>query len=255
MMPQPNSDRLKAARALRHGYPPWFLPEIADRVLEACTFEVDADVAKECFMQCRVVTGIGREAYRSFIVDKKYLTFWQTGPTWHKKFHPDPVQGRQFNDLRLFGARAENTVFAMLIQEGPVFSGLPYGTKEDLLDYLTNYAHNGKVLEWYDDVLDNATFTYGDSQQNIIAFDFDPEALWGYCLAMQFTLCFRNGEEDLGSPFFNKLRESLLTQWSEDQITPVLSASFLGCGMERNPYFEIQLHSGVVPDDMKRIYV
>ncbi len=96
---------------------------------------VEPDEVEDVQRGCKLLTAMDGKAYRSFVVDGQYLTFWQTGPTWHYKYSDNPTAGRQFNDLRLYGQIGENTAYAVLSAPVGHFS-LPYGSPEELLRYV-----------------------------------------------------------------------------------------------------------------------
>ena len=237
---------LEQAREKRHHYPPWFRTKEVDEFLALCVSEiaeggVDADVV---FSPCGIVTMMRGENFREFVTTGKYLTFWQTGATWHTRYSADPKAARIYNDLRLFGQRAEDTAFA-LVMNGDGFQ-IPYDTNQNLRKYLTAYGDSGKLVQWKREVLEDATFTYGDCQQNIIAFEFSPENLMGYSLAFRYML-FRAMRRRLKG--YDRLDDFFMFH-SNDEVYQSCGAAFLSAGQVVNPYFEIQIHRPLTPEDM-----
>ena len=241
------------ARALRHGYPEWFNSDIPDYVMERLSDMIPEESGDEAFNDALLVTAMSGESYRSFVMDGEYLTFWQTGPTWHHKYSPDPEAGREWNDLRLFGQVAEFTAFALIVCPKAPYN-IRYGDKAGLLNYLQSYAPHGKVIEWKDDVLEGSTFTYGDCQQNIVVWDFSPLALMAYVAAVSMTAMMTNPfSQETPPAFIKELSEELEERWDRMTIAQSCAAAFLSCGYERNPYFELQIHRSLKPSDIKRI--
>jgi len=244
--------RLSEARKARSGYTDWMEPEVADMVLAECAKQVNVEVANGIFNSCAAITMMSSDAYRGFLMDDEYRSFWQVGETWHGKYTDDPRGARLFNDMRLFGEKAQDVTFAALLCPSLDF-GLPYADVASLLGYLAQYANgNGKLITWHPDVMEDASFTYGDSHQNIMAFPFSPVNLVAYSLAMSFSrwLTF----PPIVSPdFFNQLHTQCLCNFPPQTVVQSCVAAFLAGGVEVNPYFELQIHGTLRGEDVQRV--
>jgi hypothetical protein len=156
--------------------------------------------------------------------------------------------------LRLFGQKAEYTAYAVLTFIAPPYASFfPYAEADEVLDYLQCYSgKGGKMIEWEKDVLEAATFTYGDSQQNILAFDFSPQALLAYVEAVRMTRWLM-GVNDMNDYVALVVKE-LLELWDVKEVTRNCYMAFIASGkVARNPYFELQLHQPLTPDKIKRL--
>jgi hypothetical protein len=210
----------------RHHYPEWLDPATVDAYVDR--YE---SIAQEPQYEQRVFTGMPSEALESFLETGEYKTFWQTGPTWHTKYHPAPHYGREFNDMRLYAQKALKTVYGVLLPEegNTELQMLPrhYGYQEDIKNYLRSHSGTDevKIIQWKPQVLQRyTTFCYGDSQQNAMVFEYSRkrhEALDKLLYLLEYQR---------GHPLFNVLLEP-----------------------KRNPYYEVQMHEGVTPEDIQNV--
>ena len=244
--------RLSKARKTRSGYTDWMEPEVADLVLAECAKQVNAEVANSMFESCAAITMMSSDSYRGFMMDDEYRTFWQVGETWHGKYADDPHAARMFNDMRLFGDKGEDVTFAALLSPSADY-GVPYCGVDAMVDHLSQYANGyGKIVEWHHDVLDDASFTYGDSHQNIMAFPFSPANLVAYSLAMSFTR-WMTFPPIVSPDFFHQLHTECLCNFPPQTVVQSCVAAFLSGGEEVNPYFELQIHGTLHAEDVLRV--
>ena len=245
---------LALARKERHGYPKSFVPEAPDYVMTRFARQVPPQTAKDAFQRCHAVTMMSGEDYRNFIVDDEYLTFWQTGPTWHSNYSPEPEKARLFNDQRLFGEKADTTAYGVVLCDAPTYE-ISYANSRQLQEYLSSYLRGraGKLIEWRDAKLEECSFTYGDSAQNILAFKFSPARLMAYICAVKFTEWLFNPTPQC-PPMFLGIRSDLFKRVPPQDAVQSCAVAFLGTpGVPRNPYFELHFHDSLTPDDIKRI--
>lgn len=190
-------------------------------------------------------TAMPLKGYEDFENTGVYRTLLTHGPTWHHSYSEDPIAGRVFNDRRLFGAPAPEVAFSLAL-----FSGTPARWLGDCVTlhlgktvypYLAKHSEDGRVvyLRWSRSVLERASVCYGDSQQNFFVMPYSPEAVAGLALlhgiahhmACPTGVSLPDGAETLldyfGGRFYGK-------RW-------------------KNPYFELQIHGGVTPDDIEEI--
>ena len=98
----------------------------------------------------------------------------------------------------------------------------------------------------------NATFTYGDSQQNIMVWDFSWESLEAHAKATMIAAAFFDMKE--ATYVEDMLMAELCEKFEPPMVAFALAVAFLGESRHsRNPYFEIQIHRQLTTDDILRV--
>lgn len=262
------SEYLKNARIKRHGYPDWFLPESVDHVMDALkdvTLCHGLETLKS-LEDLTISTAISPKAYKAFQKDGVYKTLWETGPTWHYQFSKDPQGGRQYNDRRLFGIdKAIHTSYAALILPPDMAKHMPMrlAPKKELYGYMNSYSgKGGLIIQWKPQVLNDASFCYGDCQQNPMVHPFSIHNLNKYIDCFTFMKIIDSEINEIPGPkavkgtepIVNKLIKNILSgQYGGPagvigSLRIILSDTFND--IVKNPYFEVQIHRQLTPDDV-----
>lgn len=166
---------------------------------------------------CNAVSAIKKKDVDSFL-EHGWRTVYQEGFSWHLDFgstEAEAMRARTFNDERLFGTTCVNFItFAMLNCYG-------VGDHPDKLwDHMQRYGDY--VISWKDTAwMNDATVTWGDSQQNVMAFPYSEDMV-------------------------NKLL-AIHTDTGINVQPCIDSGAFNG---EHNPYLEIQIHKKLTDDDV-----
>lgn len=181
-------------------------------------------------------TAIDRKHISGFIVDGYWKQVWESGITWHNRYAENPLEGRRFNEQRLFGERVVSGLAHAILLPNPL------GNDSRIVDYLHSFVDQPEdlvLIEWWSDVwsLGNSTFTLGDSQQNPMVWPLTWQNLRHICRCRQIQeevpLWAMKAFTDTGRP-------SLM-------LERVLSAVAVP---PRNPYFEIQIHGVLTPSEV-----
>jgi hypothetical protein len=194
-------------------------------------------VRRDADRHAELVTAMPCSAFDDFDETGIYRTLLTHGPTWHGQFAADPIAAREWNDRRLFGAPAPEVAFAVLgLWTGTNLHKLvPLHGRAAILAYLAKHSEKEGVtyVRWHKRVLERATFCYGDSQQNFFVLPYSPERMAALALLHAIAT-------------FHAIHVCPLPEWGM-RVLNIMCAQ----ASEKNPYFEIQIHGGVTPDDIE----
>lgn len=160
----------------------------------------------------RVITAMPEDTFAK-VVNDRWKSFWETGPTWHLKYATEevtPEQARRYNENRLFGGVCPDLCHGTLFWPGMQNEG-------EVRDYLLSNFGN-VLVTWKREVWETGSVTYGDSQQNIMAWPFSMENI-------------------------NKLVVGHATDFGMRVCPWVFLPDAVGLE-NRNPYIEFQIHGG-----------
>lgn len=226
------------ARTLRHGYPKWLDPEVLNSVFAKLLVMCEPHV-----WDMTPVTAMPEAAFQAFIRDGVYKTVYQTGPTWHTKYAPPqgPIVGREWNDLRLFGARSEHTAYAIGVSNDAERLGIQHSSAA-LFSYLKSFASDKRgvrFIKWKPDVLDHATVCYGDCQQGVVVFPYTPQTPAAIAALIGLARVLDARAED---------------EITTDEVFAATQMFGRNAPVTPNHYFELQIHKTLTPDDMDGVF-
>lgn len=225
--------RLNLADALCHGWPQGLQAKTKDgedRGVSPKTARMLMDKWKEEMKPVRddmnlcVITAMTEDVFAK-VVNEGWKSLWDVGPTWHDKYVPEGMtaeQCRMFTEQRSFGNHCPDLCHGILFWDGM------QNTKEVENYLLTNFGN--VLVEWKREVWDVGSITYGDSQQNIMAWPFSLDNV-------------------------NKLIVGHSTDFGERVCPWVFLPEVVGLS-NRNPYIEVQIHGGgLTSEKMDRVSV
>lgn len=231
------------ARRTRYGYPDWLKPEVIDALLDT----IYGAYGEAGEWPLDPVTAIPKSSFESF-KREGYKTVYRTGPTWHQKYSPlgNVMEGRVFNDMRLYGQTGIDTVYAVGLSEAAAANDVQERSSA-ILKYLQSYAPDGeriRILKWNAEVLDYATFCYGDCQQGPLVWPYDPRKVYALGMAVKLAESLRENAD---------VNPSCLKFFSDKEMAAHFRALFLAPQLRPNPYFEVQIHKQLTIDDVEEI--
>lgn len=169
-------------------------------------------------LNLRVITAMPVDVYAK-VVNDGWKSLWDTGPTWHNKYVPQgmtPEQCRAFTEKRSFGNVCQDLGYGVLFWDG-------MSNAEDVRNYMLSNFGNVFVT-WKREVWESGSITFGDNQQNIMAWPFSLDNV-------------------------NKLIVGHTTDFGERVCPWVFLPDVVGLS-NRNPYIEVQMHGGLSVSDM-----
>ena len=175
--------------------------------------------------------------------------FWRNPPRSDQKFRRELLDARLSTHLRLFAGRCPDIVTGGLPLAGPTGSGLSErdASIECLFTALDRFGGEETLyVEWKPESwVDRSTFTYSDSFTSAGAFHYNPRnRLCATIYSRAIYFLHACGEVPWKLPVE-------IDRW--DLVHPAIIELF-GPQNERHPYLEVQVHGGLVWDDVLAVH-
>lgn len=243
--------RLEAARQRRAHYPDGVTVDHISDFWEFCKdmnwmrsvfgnwYATDLEDAGEA-QHLNAVTVMPVPAYQKMIStpEEYYKTYWEIGCTWHDKYSGNYTHGRMFNEERLFGGQCETSLCHAIAFHDKMGDGRATEVAQYLEKFCINKWADRRMLAvvWKPHVMADASYTLGDSQQNIVAIpwtDLQPAFALNYAYTGLMDGKYILSRHEVGN----------------EELARFIMLAFYS-GVRHNPYIELQLHRRLTQADV-----